>query len=184
MSAEKLEKYQARAPRYVLNFKDNSVLRFAAYSQGNKRMHTKIVNLSESGMAFLLPMLDNPKMDEVIKVQFEAPHGTSIACFAKVVRVDTHRTFDNYHTPQTFKLIAVNFVNLPEKQQDMIRTGLTKEFKKQRRQYQIQQNINRAIWLMSSATAWPTKKASGFAHKIVRKLKGSKKRAEKYVDED
>lgn len=183
MSAEKVQKYQPRAPRYVLSFKDNTVLRFAAYSQGSKKVHTRIVNLSESGMAFLLPMLDNPKMDEVIKVQFEAPHGSSIACFAKVVRIDTHRVWDNHQSPKTFKLIAVHFINLPVQQQELIRSGLSKEFKKQRRQYQIQQNINKSLWLIGSLTSWPTKTVRPLVRKIVKKIKGSKKRAEKYVDE-
>ena len=179
MSAEKIQKYQPRAPRYVLRFQDNSVLRFAAYSQGSKKMHTKIVNLSESGMAFLLPMLDNPKLDEVIKVQFEAPHGPSIACFAKVVRIDVHRTWDSRQAPKTFKLVAVHFMNLPPKQQELIRKGLGKEFKRQRRQYMIQQNINRSLWLLSSMASWPTRSAKS----LIKRLKGPKKRAEKYVDE-
>ena len=147
MSAEKLEKYQARAARYVLSYEDNTIVRFAAYPKGAKTHQTRVVNLSETGMAFLLPFLDNPKDDELIKVEFKVPNGGTMACFAKVIRVETHQTFNQASQRQQFKLVAVTFVDLPVAQRQMIREGLLKEFEKMSKEYTKEQLKLKAQWV-------------------------------------
>lgn len=147
MSAErKAEDLYPRAPRYTLELGDNQIVRFAHMPKGSKAMHTRILNLSESGMAFLVPFLSAPQLDERIKVEFTAPNSESIACFAKVVRVQVHRTFYKTSEPQTFKLIAIEFQSLHPKQREMLAQGISKQFKKQFQQYKRDQAWNKMIW--------------------------------------
>lgn len=142
----KLEELYPRAPRYVIEVGDNETLRFAHMPRGSKIMHTRIVNLSESGLAFLVPYLTSPQEGEKIKVEFSAPNSEPIACFAKVVRVEIHKTYHFDHRPQTFKLVAVEFVSLPSQQRQMLASGLNSQFKAKQRQYQREQFLLQIQW--------------------------------------
>ncbi len=148
-----VEELYPRAPRYVIEIGDNEVVRFAMSPRGSKTMHTRIINLSESGMAFLCPYLTAPREGEKIKVEFTAPNTDSIACFANVVRVQIHKTYREDQKPQTFKLVAVEFENLPPKQRQMLSSGLTQQFQKKQAEYQRKQLFLKAQWLISSSFA-------------------------------
>ena len=151
MSAERnIEELYPRAPRYVVELGDNEIVRFAHMPRGSKAMHTRIINLSESGMAFLVPYLTAPQEGEKIKVEFSAPNSESIACFAKVARVQIHRTYHNGQKPQTFKMVAVEFQNLPAQQRKMIADSLNHQFKKKHAEYKRQQIWLKAQWLFNS----------------------------------
>ena len=165
MSAEKAEKFYPRAPRYILQYKDNTILRFAAYPKGSKKLQTRVINLSESGMAFLLPMLDNPQMDEIIKVEFIVPNFEAVACFAKVIRIENHHIYDKMRNRQEFKLVAVSFVDLPVAQRQMIREGLAHEFERLRKEYTREQYRLKMQYLaiksgqnLKAIVDWPVKK--------------------------
>ncbi|MCB0379556.1 MAG: PilZ domain-containing protein [Bdellovibrionales bacterium] len=151
MSAEKMDPLYPRAPRYVVQLDDNQVVRFAAFPKGSQAMHTRIINLSESGMAFLLPLLDNPKVDDVIKVEFQPPGSQAIACFAKVVRVENHKSFDSFHSHQRFKLVAVTFLELPDKQRRMLAEALGKKFVDLRKRYRREQWMRKVQWMLFKA---------------------------------
>ena len=146
MAERKLEELYPRAPRYEIDLGDNQVVRFAHMPKGSKTMHTRILNLSESGMAFLVPYLTAPEMGEKIKVEFTAPNSEPIACFAKVVRVEIHKTYHNNRKPQTFKLVAVEFENVHPKQRQMLSTGLQKQIVQKQKEYQRDQAWNRMVW--------------------------------------
>lgn len=147
MTAERnLEELYPRAPRYQVEVGDNQVVRFAHMPRGSKTMHTRILNLSESGMAFLVPYLTAPQEGEKIKVEFTAPHSEAIACFAKVVRVEIHRTYHKTRNPQTFKLVAVEFENLHPKQRQMLAGGLQKQLLRKHRQYKRDQAWSKFVW--------------------------------------
>lgn len=151
MSAErKVEELYPRAPRYVIEVGDNEVVRFAHSPRGSKTMHTRIVNLSESGMAFLVPYLTAPLEGERIKVEFTAPNSESIACFARVIRVQVHRTYHAGREPQTFKMVAVEFQSLHPKQREMLSQGLQQQFSKKHQQFKRQQFVLKINWLLNS----------------------------------
>ena len=142
-----IEDLYPRAPRYSIEVGDEEVLRFAHMPAGSKTMHTRILNLSESGLAFLSPVLAAPEIDEKIKVQFKAPNTDSIACYARVVRVENHRSYHKDRPPQSFRLVAIQFEQLPSQQRQNLTQGLEEQFRKKRIQYQRQQMLLRFQWL-------------------------------------
>ena len=146
-----VEELYPRAPRYVIEIGDNEVVRFALSPKGSKAMHTRIVNLSESGMAFLCPYLTAPNHGEMIKVEFTAPNTDPIACFAKVVRVQIHKTYREEQKPQTFKMVAVEFENLHPKQRQMLSEGLTAQFQRKQAEYKRKQLLLKIQWYASSS---------------------------------
>ena len=150
MSADRnIEELYPRAPRYVIDLGDQEIVRFAHMPRGSKAMHTRIINLSESGMAFLVPYITAPQEGEKIKVEFSAPNTESIACFAKVIRVQVHRTFHNDRKPQTFKMVAIEFQQMHPQQRQMLAQGLTDQFKKKQAAYNRQQLLLRFKWLFT-----------------------------------
>ena len=147
MSAErKVEELYPRAPRYVIEVGDNEIVRFAHMPRGSKTMHTRIINLSESGMAFLVPYLTAPQTGDKIKVEFTAPNTDSIACFAKVVRVQVHKTYNHDQRPQTFKMVAVEFEQLHPKQRQLLSSGIMDQLKKKQADFKRQQMFLKFQW--------------------------------------
>lgn len=129
MSDNQAQKMYPRSPRYVLNTKDNRVLRYSSYPGKDRSFYTEIINLSETGMAFTTPFLECPKKDEIIMVEFGAPNGQKMACYGKVVRIQNHKVIAEGIAEKECKLVGLRFVNMHEGHSKMIRHGLKKEFK-------------------------------------------------------
>lgn len=146
MAVEKLDPFLARAPRYELKGSDNAVLRFSAYAKGSKKMQTRILNLSETGMAFLLPLFASPKEGETIKVEFQVPAGGVIACFARVMRLELHKTFSANQEPKSFRLVAVTFIDLPVAHRKSLREGLMQKFDEESQRYAKEQFRLKLKW--------------------------------------
>jgi hypothetical protein len=147
MNQQNLEKSYPRSPRYVLQLKDKKILRYAPVPRGTRSFFTEIVNLSETGMAFTVPYLDTPQKNEIIMVEFTVPNSGPIACFAQVKRVQSFRIIEADFFEKNCKLVAVNFTNLQAEQSDMIRDGLSQEFKKSHAAFQRQQQKLKLMWL-------------------------------------
>jgi hypothetical protein len=147
--AKKFEDLYPRAPRYVIEVGDHQVVRFAQLPKGSKTMHTRIINLSESGMAFLVPYHTSPEPEEHIKVEFSPPNAQPIACFAKVVRVELHKTYSEDQRPQTFKLVAVEFVQMHPLQRQLLAQGLTEKFRENFEQFKKEQFWLKWKWRLS-----------------------------------
>lgn len=143
----KVEDLYPRAPRYVIEVGDNPIVRFAHMPKGSKSMHTRIVDLSETGMAFLTPFLHAPKVEEEIKIEFHPPNTAPIACYAKVVRVQTHRTYNPKREPQIFKLVAVEYKELHPKQRKMLAEGLYLQILKKQQDFSRKQLLLKMQWL-------------------------------------
>jgi PilZ domain len=110
--------------------KDKKIMRYAPYAKGHRAFFTEVVNLSETGMAFTVPFLDSPQMNEMIMVEFTVPGGPPIACFAKVQRVQKYTLIESDFFQKDCKLVAVQFQQVPDGQQQFLRKSLQDEFKK------------------------------------------------------
>ena len=93
--------------------KDKKIMRYAPYPKGHRAFFTEVVNLSETGMAFTVPFLDSPQMNETIMVEFSVPSGEPIACYAKVQRVQKYTLIESDFFQKDCKLVAVEFQKLP-----------------------------------------------------------------------
>jgi len=83
-----LARYHARAPRYILNTDDDSLIRVAGPNQIPWEEGTEIKNVSLTGLAFTAPEDLCPVLGEIIKIQFQAPGGKQMASYAIVTRLD------------------------------------------------------------------------------------------------
>lgn len=146
MNQQNVEKAYPRSPRYVLQLKDKKILRFAPIPRGTRSFFTEIVNLSETGMAFTAPYLDTPQKNEIIMVEFTPPNSSAVACFAQVKRVQSFRIIEPDFFEKNCKLVAVTFTNLQPEQSNMIRDGLSKEFKKSHSKFHRQQLKMKMMW--------------------------------------
>jgi hypothetical protein len=101
-----LAKYVARSPRYILQPDDNTLIRLAGPQQTPWEEGTEIQNISLTGLAFTAPADLVPIIGEVIKIQFEAPTKSQMACFGLVTRLDQ---FDNSTTLVATKFLKLDF---------------------------------------------------------------------------
>lgn len=125
-----------RAPRYVLGPSDDNLMRFAFMeTQGRSAaLKTTLVNLSETGLAFLIDPVLAPDLDEIIKIELPIPGAQQIAWFGKVVRIEEQEPlqwwFLKARAPEErpSALVAIRFEELPSAQRTLIRQGLEKSF--------------------------------------------------------
>jgi hypothetical protein len=117
-----LARYHARAPRYILNTEDNSLVRLSGAEQLSWEEKTELRDVSLTGLSFLAPQDLCPQMGEVIKIQFSVPEAKQMACYAVVIRIEKINQFDN--------LIGVHFYKLDRTQRLNLVQGLTRKIQK------------------------------------------------------
>lgn len=130
--ANPLRRFVARAPRYILRPNDNQMLRFAPNHVHNRSFSTRFVNVSESGLAFVIDRASAPRIGEFLKVEFPVPGGEQIAWFAKVVRleeVDKHPWWNRQALAEDpGVLVGLQFHQLPRGHREAIRVHLQEKF--------------------------------------------------------
>ena len=128
--ALKLRQFMPRAPRYVLRPEDAQLLFFAHPGQtaGNK-YPTKIINVSETGIAFLVYKSTAPRIGDLIKIEFPIPGAEQIAWWARVVRMEEYSSSpwwrDSDETSSSTEImVGVTFEHLPAGHRKEIKEGL------------------------------------------------------------
>jgi PilZ domain len=126
-------KFLNRAPRYTLQPSDNRYLRFAHKNELGHTHTTRFIDISATGLAFVIDKDVAPQIFEMIKVEIPLDDGQSVAWWGKVVRIEeyaAHRWYmkgsDVAHENQV--MVAVNFQELPQGHTAAIRHSLDKKF--------------------------------------------------------
>ncbi|MCB0364095.1 MAG: PilZ domain-containing protein [Bdellovibrionaceae bacterium] len=127
-----LRRFVPRAPRYVLRPTDNRFLRFAYQDDRKHTFSTRFLNVSETGLAFVVDRDCVPHIGDFIKVEFPVPGQEQVAWFARVVRIE------EYRPPRAWQkrldkendevMVAVRFHDLPDGHRSTIRDGLNHKF--------------------------------------------------------
>lgn len=130
--AERLRKFIPRAPRYVLRPSDEKFLRYAHHDERNRSFTTQIINLSETGIAFLVERESAPALGDVIKIEFPIPGGEQVAWFARVVRMEEFAPEEWGLNPRRLSgdevMVGIHFLDMPEGHRQSIRKGLEAKF--------------------------------------------------------
>lgn len=119
-----LARYHARAPRYVLNTDDESLIRLSGAEQLSWEENTELRDVSLTGLSFTAPQDLSPQIGEVIKIQFSVPSAQQMACYAVVIRIEKINMLDN--------LIGVHFYKLDRTQRLNIVHGLADKIRSQK----------------------------------------------------
>lgn len=128
-----LRKFVARAPRYSLQANDSTWMFFARPREKDSKHQTRIMNLSETGLAFVVDSLTAPKVGDLIKVEFPVPGFDQVAWWAKVVRLEEFQDllpwFDDVGLSSGGKvLVGIRFEQLPDGHREEIRQGLYQRY--------------------------------------------------------
>lgn len=140
-----LARYVARSPRYILQPEDNTLIRVAGPQQTPWEEGTEIQNVSLSGLAFTAPHDLCPVIGEIIKIQFEAPGKSQMACFGLVSRLERRGQ-------QT--LVAVKFLKLEFAQRVFLAQSLGEKLKghhPESADFNIRVSKSRLRWLAAMA---------------------------------
>lgn len=131
---EVLKRFTPRAPRYVLRPEDAQLLFFAHKDQpSGSKYPTKILNVSETGIAFLVYKSTAPQIGDLIKIEFPVPGAEQIAWWARVVRMEEHASSPWWSetdegSSSTEIIVGVNFEHLPHGHRKEIQQGLYKRY--------------------------------------------------------
>lgn len=117
-----LARYHARAPRYILNTEDDSLIRLSGAEQLAWEESTELRDVSLTGLSFTAPQDLSPQIGEVIKIQFSVPGSKQMACYAVVIRIEKTDPMDN--------LVGVHFYKLDRTQRLNIVHGLSEKIKR------------------------------------------------------
>lgn len=143
--ADALRRFVPRAPRYTLQTGDNHNLRFAINGQNHKSFSTRFLNVSETGLAFLIDRDSAPHLGEMIKLEFPVPGGEQIAWFAKVVRLEDFGASQWWSENEPADsssdvVVGVQFHLMPEAHRANIRSHLQERFR------EVLQHRQQKIW--------------------------------------
>lgn len=107
-----LARYHARAPRYILNTENNSLVRLSGAEQFPWEERTELRDVSLTGLSFLAQQDLSPQIGEVIKIQFSVPGAQQMACYAVVIRIEKINQFENLIGVHFYKLDRAQRLNL------------------------------------------------------------------------
>jgi hypothetical protein len=127
-----LARYHARAPRYILNTEDNSLVRLSGAEQLSWEEKTELKDVSLTGLSFLAPQDLSPQMGEVIKIQFSVPAAQQMACYAVVIRIEKTNQFDNLIGVHFYKLDRTQRLNLVQGLTDKVQKISSEDFKEKK----------------------------------------------------
>jgi hypothetical protein len=105
-----LARERRRGARHPYSHEDDPKGRFTSFavSRSKRPIHpTNIVDLSVTGIAFLIEGDSAPRIGEKIGVEFIAPNSKRMACFGYAVRLETYNSYSN------LVKVGVEFIELP-----------------------------------------------------------------------
>lgn len=128
-----LRRFINRAPRYILASSDNQTLRFVTVKNPSRALQTQLINVSESGLGFIIDLGSAPQLGESIKMEFAIPGGEQIAWFGKVVRLEEQAAgpwwSEHLHAHEPIKaVVGIQFQALPDVHRHAIRSHLHEKF--------------------------------------------------------
>ena len=129
MASNNATRFVNRSPRYTLNAEDRKLIRYTRGPRKQKNIATEIINVSETGLAFIVDASMSPKRGEKIAVEFEVPGAQKMACYGHVIRVEEIKK-QGVTVLHPKVMVAVNFVHLFESHEDNLAEGLKKRFGK------------------------------------------------------
>jgi len=135
--AVRLHKFEPRAVRYVLRPADRKIMRFVSDERSDETNieSTILLNMSETGIAFLVSPDTQLRVRERVKVEIPVPGGEQLAWWGRVVRMEEYapRSWSFGRDPfkeQSQMLVAVRFDDLPFEHASTIRQGIEAAFLK------------------------------------------------------
>ncbi len=128
-----LRNFIPRAPRYVLRPNDERFLRFAHHDDRSNSYATRFLNLSETGLAFVIDRDTAPQIGDIIKIEFPVPGDGQVAWFARVIRIEEYVAEKSWHrrldqSLDDYVVVGVRFHDLPVGHQNAIRAALNHKF--------------------------------------------------------
>lgn len=130
-------------------------MRYASDSGPEGIFRTKLVNLSETGAAFVVDRTMTPHIGEVIKVELPIPGLDQIAWYGEVVRMEAYSSDSWWSDPDPFvdedkMLIAVHFQDLPAGHRVTIQKGLQEQFLKELQERRLRQQLYVRHWIIQN----------------------------------
>ena len=116
-----LARYHARAPRYILNTEDESLIRLSGAEQLSWEENTELRDVSLTGLSFTALQDLSPQLGEVIKIQFSVPSAEQMACYAIVIRIEKISSIENMIGVHFYKLNRTQRLNIVQGLSDKIR---------------------------------------------------------------
>ncbi len=126
-----IRKFVPRAPRYVLQPTDNQVLRYGSEQDEHTSHQTHIIDLSETGLSYLVDRECAPQIGDMIRLEFTVPGHQPVAWWGRVTRITEYepapyqrmrRDEEGGHLDEV--LVGIHFQDVSEEQRLAIREGL------------------------------------------------------------
>ncbi len=125
---------------------DSQVLSFSREKERGTKHETRIINLSSTGIAFLVDRSEAPRIGDHIKIEFPIPSGSHVAWWARVVRMESYsdqrwwENKDSFDSPRQV-VVGIQYIDLPDGHRRDIQKGLENRYKELKQQY-LKERIN------------------------------------------
>lgn len=88
-------------------------MRYAGMETRGISLKAQILNLSTTGLAFIVDSKHAPSIGEMLKLEFSLPGGRQIAWFATVVRLERKNEWSPEFGRREYTLVGLRFRQLP-----------------------------------------------------------------------
>lgn len=130
--AEQAKKFVNRSPRYTIQEDEVNILRFAYKDDKSRTYSTRFIDLSQSGVAFIIQKDFAPNIGDILKIEVPLNDEKSFAWWAKVTRLEFYSPRMYWLDPSLFDeetlFVAVQFMGLPTGHAKMIHEELMQKF--------------------------------------------------------
>ena len=146
--ALRAHRYYNRSKRYDMEQNDLRHMRLVREPlTAPAHYETEILNVSETGIAFLMKIKEVPNVGEMLMLEFTPPGGNRIAWYGKVVRIELPQDRAAWKSFSTMALVAVQFHKMPSAFRHEIREGLDIKFRQIEFRKRKEKFIAYAMWM-------------------------------------
>jgi hypothetical protein len=136
----------SRSARYTLRPQDKNIMRFSLETSGGGKgaiQETIMLNLSQTGAAFMVDAATAPNMGDRIMVEIPVPSGEQVAWWAIVMRLEEYVPKRRFSQRDEFfedrkMIVGLRFESLPDQHSKILRKGIEDSFLKVMRDQQYQ----------------------------------------------
>jgi len=112
--AEQLRKFVNRPTRYFFNPEDDHFIRFSSNERTDSIL-AEMLNISSTGLAFIINKASSPKMGQLIRIEFTVPGGDKMAWWGYVRRVANFVPPDSWASTAREDLIGLDMIGVESK---------------------------------------------------------------------
>lgn len=125
-------KFITRSPRYIISDEDDNIIIFTSDQKNSTSCRADCLNISGSGLGFIVENDYAPDFGEIIKLDFNIPNQNKVSWWGRVVRLSEYseeKWWKQNKKYENLVFVAIHFHDIPDGQREQIEDVLRIKFR-------------------------------------------------------